>query len=307
MIARTCVAVALAGLAVTLPLAVSAQTPPKSGFHPVTESFALERLIQTNPIEYPAIARAAEVQGVVTLLVVVNVDGQVEFVEVQKGHPMLDVAATAAVRSRRFRPLEIDGTPTRAVTSQSVVFALTGNLPSLVAAAIEVSSYSTRCETLAHAGQLDEASAACRQGAAAIATLPQILSSSSRVMLDLAHGTLALKMSNAAAAVNYLTNVVESVGRYTGYAAPRARAWRQLSQAHAALGDLRTATAMCGRAEREMGQGRSAARRIAGLFEARTTALRETLLECAAIHAKAGKTGDERSARKRAAELDSTR
>jgi TonB family protein len=53
---------------------------------------------------YPEIARTAEVEGVVTLQILVGEDGHVKEVKVAKGHPMLNEAAIAAARGATFKP-----------------------------------------------------------------------------------------------------------------------------------------------------------------------------------------------------------
>jgi TonB family protein len=62
-----------------------------------------ERISCPAPV-YPEMARAAEVEGTVQLLVLVNKEGRVENARVVSGHPMLDDAALAAVRTWVFKP-----------------------------------------------------------------------------------------------------------------------------------------------------------------------------------------------------------
>ncbi|MGQ0722905.1 MAG: TonB family protein [Candidatus Eiseniibacteriota bacterium] len=61
-------------------------------------------LISIPKPEYPSIARSAEVEGVVVLLVLVGEDGSVEEVRVSEGPDLLHEAAIAAAKQARFRP-----------------------------------------------------------------------------------------------------------------------------------------------------------------------------------------------------------
>jgi protein TonB len=77
--------------------------------------------------DYPAQARAAHVEGQVTLEVILDRDGRVEpaSIRVTRSVPMLDAAATAAVRQWRFRPARgRDGAPVRVLMEIPVRFVL---------------------------------------------------------------------------------------------------------------------------------------------------------------------------------------
>lgn len=82
----------------------------------------LERVIP----EYPPRARAMQIEGQVTLEVVLDRDGRVEeTVRVLRSVPALDAAAIAAVRRWRFRPARgRDGRPVRVVMEVPVRFVL---------------------------------------------------------------------------------------------------------------------------------------------------------------------------------------
>jgi protein TonB len=79
------------------------------------------------PPRYPARAIAQRLQGEVLLRVTVGMDGRPEAVELQQGsgHAVLDRAAVDQVRKRwRFRPLIVDGLPSRAVGLVPIRFSL---------------------------------------------------------------------------------------------------------------------------------------------------------------------------------------
>jgi protein TonB len=73
---------------------------------------------------YPPLAASAHVQGVVILEAVVDREGRVESVKVLRSIPLLDDAATAAVRQWRYSPLLLNGRPERFVLTVTVSFSL---------------------------------------------------------------------------------------------------------------------------------------------------------------------------------------
>ncbi|MEW5981859.1 MAG: energy transducer TonB [Acidobacteriota bacterium] len=73
---------------------------------------------------YPAIARAAHVQGVVILEAVIGSDGRIAQARVLRSIPLLDQAALDAVRQWEFTPTLLNGIPVPIVMTVTVVFAL---------------------------------------------------------------------------------------------------------------------------------------------------------------------------------------
>ena len=68
--------------------------------------------IRTVEPTYPALAKAAQIEGDVVLEVVVRPDGSVAEVEVSRSvHPLLDGAAVAAVRQYGYKPGLRNGAP----------------------------------------------------------------------------------------------------------------------------------------------------------------------------------------------------
>jgi protein TonB len=75
--------------------------------------------------EYPAIARAAELEGDVVLGAIVGPDGKVSRVEVvQSVHPVLDEAARKAVLQYEYAPARRNGIPEAATIRIAVSFRL---------------------------------------------------------------------------------------------------------------------------------------------------------------------------------------
>jgi periplasmic protein TonB len=80
-------------------------------------------LAKTLP-QYPAIAKAAQIQGVVVLQATISKSGSIQNLRVVSGPPMLQRAAMDAVRSWRYKPYLLNGEPVEVETTINVVFNL---------------------------------------------------------------------------------------------------------------------------------------------------------------------------------------
>lgn len=81
--------------------------PPPEEDEPIVPFFALSEkpeVVRQSKPEYPELARKAGIEGRVTVKVLINTKGDVEKVEVVKGHPMLDDAAVESARQWKFKP-----------------------------------------------------------------------------------------------------------------------------------------------------------------------------------------------------------
>jgi protein TonB len=76
------------------------------------------------PPQYPAIARAAGVQGTVVLGATISSSGTIENLHVISGPPMLTATVKQAVRTWRYRPYLLNGEPVAVDTTVYVVFRL---------------------------------------------------------------------------------------------------------------------------------------------------------------------------------------
>jgi periplasmic protein TonB len=80
-------------------------------------------LVKTMP-QYPAIPKAAGIQGTVVLQATISKAGSIENLRVISGPPMLQQAAIDAVRSWRYKPYLLNGDPVEVETTINVVFNL---------------------------------------------------------------------------------------------------------------------------------------------------------------------------------------
>jgi TonB family protein len=72
-----------------------------SGTAAVAQCGGLTSVVETSPLVYPPIAKAARVQGVVILLASFTSLGEVERISLVNGPPMLQASATSFVRGWR--------------------------------------------------------------------------------------------------------------------------------------------------------------------------------------------------------------
>jgi protein TonB len=88
-------------------------------------------ITKVNP-EYPPLAVAARVGGLLILEAQVGTDGRVKAVTVLRGQPLLDQAAIEAVKQWRYKPLLLNGQPTPFILTVTLTFHLTtdGRAPS---------------------------------------------------------------------------------------------------------------------------------------------------------------------------------
>lgn len=73
---------------------------------------------------YPALARQAKIQGVVSVNIVVHKDGTVTVLNVGAGHPLLARAAIAAVQQWKYQPTTVAGEPVEVQAKVYVTFEL---------------------------------------------------------------------------------------------------------------------------------------------------------------------------------------
>ena len=82
-----------------------------------------QKITDVAPV-YPAIARAAHIEGVVILEAVIREDGGVRDVRVLRSIQLLDAAAVEAVRQWRFTPTLLNGEPVPVVMTITMAFRL---------------------------------------------------------------------------------------------------------------------------------------------------------------------------------------
>lgn len=117
--------------AATLGTAVSAVAParapePPARVGPIRAAelpVAPVKIVDVRPV-YPEIARAAHVDGTVTLECVIDTSGLVTNIHVISSVPLLDRAAVEAVRQWRYRPSLYNGRPVSVLMTVTVRFVI---------------------------------------------------------------------------------------------------------------------------------------------------------------------------------------
>jgi protein TonB len=98
--------------------------PARAPKRPVRVSSGVSAGMLIAPIRpiYPEIARAARVEGTVVVEATISRTGTIESLHVVSGPAMLRVAALDAIRSARYQPYRLNGSPTEVQTTISVNF-----------------------------------------------------------------------------------------------------------------------------------------------------------------------------------------
>ena len=85
---------------------------------------AQANLIYQPKPEYPALAKAARIQGVVLLNATIGKDGTIQDLRVITGHALLNQAALDAVRQWKYKPQTLNGQPIEVITTITVNFTM---------------------------------------------------------------------------------------------------------------------------------------------------------------------------------------
>jgi len=101
---------------------------PAKPAEPVCVSSGVSQGMLIAPIRpvYPAIARAARVEGSVVVEAIISRTGTIERLRVVSGPQMLQSAAIDAIREARYRPFQLNGKPTEVQTTITVNFRMGG-------------------------------------------------------------------------------------------------------------------------------------------------------------------------------------
>jgi len=107
---------------VVLPPPAPTREPPKA-YRP-GGAIREPRKIQDAAPQYPEIARAARVQGLVILEATIDERGFVTGARVLRSEPLLDAAALAALKQWRYTPTLLNGIPVRVLMTVTFRFSL---------------------------------------------------------------------------------------------------------------------------------------------------------------------------------------
>ena len=85
------------------------QAPQSSSVTSVAPDQAKQNLVTFVQPEYPSLAKAARIVGIVHAEIVIDEVGSVQSVQLISGHPLLAPSALAAIKKWKYRPFEVDG------------------------------------------------------------------------------------------------------------------------------------------------------------------------------------------------------
>lgn len=154
----------------TLSLAQRADTPVE-----VSEANASQNLTNKVSPVYPALAKAARIQGDVRLAVVISKTGNVGSVTVVSGHPMLVPSAVEAVKKWQYKPFLVDGQPVAVKTEIEVPFSLgisEADYKKEQDASNDYFKQEKKCRDLLHERQYPDAEQTCKPLIELAAKLP---------------------------------------------------------------------------------------------------------------------------------------
>lgn len=98
--------------------------PKASGPIRVSSGVAQGRLLAPIQPTYPAIAKAAGIQGRVVIEAIISKQGFVAQAQILSGQPMLAQAALSAVSRARYQPYQLNGEPVEVDTTINIDFVL---------------------------------------------------------------------------------------------------------------------------------------------------------------------------------------
>jgi len=106
--------------------------PPKAAIQPKPAgkpiriaSMEASQLIHKVQPAYPSLAKQVHVQGIVEFTATISRDGNIEHLQLVRGHPMLVLAAEEAILQWKYKPTLLNGEPVEVITDIIVNFTLT--------------------------------------------------------------------------------------------------------------------------------------------------------------------------------------
>lgn len=224
---------------------VSAQAPVT-----VDANQAQTHLIRRIDPVYPVIAKAAQVQGDVSINIVIDVAGQVVSEKVASGPPMLRGAALEAVKQWHFTAFQLNGQQAPVATTVTVPFHVEqpggGPNPDQQKSAQAWFSLSDKCRSALKAGETQKALDYCQQALAMARKAGELSSSDQLAMIEShqSYGHALLAAGNAQDAVAEENAAVDAAKAHLKdtdqeYAMPFF--WRAIAEARLGDGDAASA------------------------------------------------------------------
>ncbi len=218
----------------------------------VSPAVANEHLTGKVEPTYPAIAKAARLQGKVVLQVVVAKTGNVDSVSVVSGHPLLVQAAINAARQWKYKPFVVDGQPVAVSTEVEVPFSLGISDADYQAQQKNSEKYFNRedeCRNLLKEHQYAKAEAPCTASVELAEKLPKARQMERVTANDLAGQALLYDRKYDEALSFFQTEVAIGETALKPTDAELGYAYHHVAVGYQATGDLRKAQSYYERAE----------------------------------------------------------
>jgi TonB family protein len=195
---------------------------------------------KVNPT-YPPLAKAARIQGVVRLDVVISKTGNVESVKVVSGHPMLVPSAVEAVKKWQYKPFLVDGQPVAAKTEIDVPFSLgisEADYKKEQEASNDYFKQEDKCRGQLKAKQYGDAESSCRTAAELVEKLPPERQNERRSAYALLGQSLLYQKKFSDALIPYQQELTIAQASLRPYEAELGYAYHDMGLALFATGDL---------------------------------------------------------------------
>ena len=97
---------------------------PTSGPMKIGGNVAEANLVHRVQPIYPPLAKSARIQGTVEFTAIISKEGNIEHLQLVRGHPLLVNAASEAVKQWKYKPTLLNGQPVEVLTDIFVYFTL---------------------------------------------------------------------------------------------------------------------------------------------------------------------------------------
>jgi len=225
----------------------------------VSSASADEHLLKKVDPVYPALAKAARIQGKVVLRATISQAGTVADVKVQSGHPMLITAAVEAVKQWQYQPFLVEGHSAEVSTTIEVPFSLgipEGDLKREQAAADSYFKQEDKCRELVRAKQYGDAESSCRTAVELVEKLPAERQNERRLAYELLGHSLFFQKKFSDALSPYQKELTIAQASLRPYEAELGYAYHDVALEFYATGDVQQARSNYERAVSTLEQAR---------------------------------------------------
>jgi TonB family protein len=225
----------------------------------ISQANANQNLTNRISPTYPALAKAARIQGDVRLEVFISKTGNVDSVKVVSGHPMLIPSAVEAVKKWQYKPFLVDDQPVTVKTEIEVPFSLgisEADYKKEQEASNDYFTQEDKCRGQLKAKQYGDAESSCRTAAELVAKLPPERQNERRSAFALLGHSLLYQKKFSDALIPYQQELTIAQASLRPYEAELGYAYHDMGLALFATGDLQQSRANYERSVNTLEQAR---------------------------------------------------